>query len=87
MPYSGKQYKKCAVDRKAIFRAGYEPVWDCEKSSKKRSKRSRSSKKKRSSKKIINGRIMYVKGKRKGKVHYGPRGGRYVVRKGKKIYF
>lgn len=82
MPYSGSQKRACEANRRRALRAGYEPAWNCD-DKKKRKRKSRS----RSKKRMIGGRAVYVKGKRRGKVHKGPRGGRYVIRSGKKVYF
>jgi hypothetical protein len=87
MPYKGKQYQACASNRSRILKAGYEPAWDCEGDKGKRSPKKRGRKRKKSIKKKIGGRTVYVSGKRKGKVYRGPRGGRYVIRGGKKVYF
>ena len=85
MPFKNQQQvKACFAQYKRDIKANRIPVWDCYKwldESPKNIKGSRMRSRSRSYK-----RLSPVKYKRERKVYIGPRGGKYVIVKGHKIY-
>jgi hypothetical protein len=77
MPFkSPSQVRACFAKQRAALASGYEPKWNCAKwlEEKKKSPRRRLATKK--SPKKSPGRKIYT----------GPRGGKYVIYKGRKVY-
>lgn len=95
MPFQSlAQQRKCWAQYHRDIKAGRIPSWDCRKWSaetkgKKLPDRKLSSKKqsyKASSRKTSLFKLSPKKDMRKRKLHIGPRGGKYVIFRGKKVY-
>lgn len=88
MPFKNKaQVRACFAQYHRDIKAGRVPSWDCYKWLEETSGTLKEKRSKTRSKRRSKGRN-YLSPKRspKRKVHTGPRGGKYVIVKGRKIY-
>lgn len=91
MPFvSQAQQAACYAQERRDLKAGHTPKWDCHDYAKKSTKKKKKTKTTKTKRRIVplSEIKRRVKGRERGsgKVRKGPRGGRYVIHQGHKVY-